>query len=160
MSPSGPPSEAKLTQLLQAWADGKITLREVRGYTDEELYALSRTAYFFYHQGRLAEARTLYQGLYALDPANGYFARALGVVEMADKNPQAALQAYDVALKLDPRDAVAYVGRAEIRLIQGQRPQAMEDLRKAAQCVNPDDALAAKISAMLGTFEKRSREIR
>ena len=62
--------EARLLMQLQKWADGKATLKDVRGYSDEELYAIAKTAYFFYYQGRLDEARTLFQGLYAVNPAD------------------------------------------------------------------------------------------
>src|SRR5262245_37504373 len=61
------PKTSPLAARLQRWADGKGTLKDVRGYSDEELYAVAKTAYFFYYQGRLNEARVLFQGLYAID---------------------------------------------------------------------------------------------
>ncbi|HEX8441210.1 SycD/LcrH family type III secretion system chaperone [Archangium sp.] len=147
--------EAKLNTLMQRWADGKATLRDVRGYTDEELYAIAKTAYYFFYQGRVNEARTLFQGLYAVNPADAYFAKALGVVEMAAGNPQGALAAYDVALKLAANDAGAYVGRAEVKLAMGQKSQAVEDLRRATQLAKDDEAVFAKASAMLETLGRR-----
>lgn len=147
--------EAKLAQQLQRWADGKATLRDVRGYTDEELYAIAKTAYYFYYQGRISEARTLFQGLYAINPADAYFAKALGVVEMAAGNAQGALAAYDVALKLDGRDAQAYVGRAEVRLSVGQKSQALEDLRRVGTLLDAEDPLAQKAAAMLTALTQR-----
>ncbi|PTL80500.1 SycD/LcrH family type III secretion system chaperone [Vitiosangium sp. GDMCC 1.1324] len=147
--------EARLTALVQRWAEGKATLREVRGYSDEELYAIAKTAYFFYYQGRIAEARTLFQGLYAINPADAYFAKALGVVEMAAGNAQGALAAYDVALKLDARDAQAYVGRAEVRLTMGQKAQAVEDLRRAASLAPEEDPVARKANAMIDALSRR-----
>jgi type III secretion system low calcium response chaperone LcrH/SycD len=147
--------DPKLVTQLQRWADGKATLRDVRGYTDEELYTIARTAYFFFYQGRIAEARTLFQGLYAVNPADPYFAKALGVVEMSAGNSQGALAAYDVALKLDAKDAQAYVGRAEVRLAMGQRPQALEDLRRAASLVPENDPIGRKASAMMDALSRR-----
>jgi type III secretion system low calcium response chaperone LcrH/SycD len=147
--------DPKLVSQLQRWADGKATLRDVRGYTDEELYTIARTAYFFFYQGRIAEARTLFQGLYAVNPADPYFAKALGVVEMSAGNAQGALAAYDVALKLDAKDAQAYVGRAEVRLAMGQRPQALEDLRRAASLVPEDDPIGRKATAMMDALSRR-----
>ncbi len=147
--------EAKLNTLMQRWADGKATLRDVRGYTDEELYAIAKTAYYFFYQGRVNEARTLFQGLYAINPADAYFAKALGVVEMAAGNPQGALAAYDVALKLAANDAAAYVGRAEVKLALGQKSQAAEDLRRAAQLTKDGDPIHAKSSAMLEALGRR-----
>ncbi|WNG35197.1 CesD/SycD/LcrH family type III secretion system chaperone [Archangium violaceum] len=150
-----PQDENKLTALVQRWAEGKATLRDVRGYSDEELYAIAKTAYFFYYQGRIAEARTLFQGLYAINPADAYFAKALGVVEMAAGNAQGALAAYDVALKLDARDAQAYVGRAEVRLTMGQKAQAVEDLRRAISLAPEGDPVARKANALVEALTGR-----
>jgi len=146
---------AQLAQRLQKWAEGKATLKDVRGYSDEELYSIARMAYYFYYQGKITEARTLFQGLYAVNPLDPYFARALGVVEMAAGNAAGAIAAYDVALKLSPRDAAAYVGRAEVKLSQNQRGPAVDDLRRAEQCVGADEDLKAKISGMLGRLSRK-----
>ncbi len=153
--PEAPQTEAILIQRLQKWADGKATLKDVRGYTDDELYSIARTAYFYFYQGRINEARTLFQGLYAVNPLDGYFAKALGVVEMAAGNPAGALAAYDVALKISPQDAAAYVGRAEVKIAMGQKTQAVDDLRRGAQFSGADQALKAKASAMLGNLSRK-----
>jgi tetratricopeptide (TPR) repeat protein len=111
--------------------------------------------YFFYYQGKLEEARTIFQGLYAINPLDVYFAKALGVVEMASGNTAGAMAAYDVALKISPDDSMAYVGRAEVKLLQGQKASALEDLRKAQGLLPPGDALNDKVKAMLqGLFRK------
>ena len=141
--------------LLQKWADGKATLKDVRGYRDEELYAIAKAAYVFYHQGRIKEARTLFQGLYAVNPLDSYFARALGVVELAAGNATGAQQAYDVAIKLSPDDFAAYVGRAEVKLALGQKLPAIEDLRRAAGLLPPGEPLANKVAAMLEALTRR-----
>ncbi len=144
-----------LNTRLQQWADGKATLKDVRGYSDEELFSIARTGYFFYYQGKIAEARTVFQGLYAINPLEPYFAKALGVVEMAAGNAQGAMAAYDVALKISPQDSAAYVGRAEVKLSSGQKGSAVDDLRRASQFVGADQVLGAKIIAMLETLSKK-----
>ncbi|MGA9520775.1 MAG: tetratricopeptide repeat protein [Myxococcaceae bacterium] len=144
-----------MQQMLQKWAEGKATLKDVRGYTDEELYSIARTAYIFYHQGKLAEARVLFQGLYAVNPTDPYFAKALGVVEFAAGNHTGALTAWDVAIKLAPNDPGAWVGRAEVKIALQQQAQAVEDLRRAAHVAAPDDPLKPKISAMLAALTRR-----
>jgi type III secretion system low calcium response chaperone LcrH/SycD len=140
---------------LQKWADGKATLKDVRGYTDEELYSVAKTAYFFYYQGRINEARTLFQGLYAVNPLDAYFAKALGVVEFAAGNGQGALAAYDVAIKLSPTDPGAYAGRAEVKLALGRNASAIEDLRRALQVGEAEDPIKLKVSAMLAANTQR-----
>lgn len=154
-NPPNAQDEAKLVAALQRWADGKATLREVRGYTDEELYAIAKVAYFFFYQGRVNEARTLFQGLYAVNPTDAYFAKALGVVELAANNAQGAQAAYDVAIKLSPNDAQAYVGRAEVKLALGQKAQAIEDLRKASSLAPGEDPVARKAEAMISALSRR-----
>lgn len=146
---------AALAARLQKWADGKATLKEVRGYSDEELYSIARTGFYFFYQGKLNEARTVFQGLYAVNPLDPYFAKALGVVEMASGNPAGAVAAYDVALKLAPTDAQAWLGRAEVRLLQGAKPEAIENLRKAQQHSKPESPENQKVSAMLQALSKK-----
>jgi type III secretion system low calcium response chaperone LcrH/SycD len=138
---------------LQQWADGRSTLKEVRGYTDEELYAIARAAYFYYHQGKLDQARILFQGLYALSPGDSYAAKALGVVELAAGNFQGAISAFDVAIKLDPEDIAAHVGRAEVRVAMEQKPLAIEDLKHAMALQTTDDAMRRRASQMLELLE-------
>lgn len=150
------PKEAvAIAQRLQKWAEGKATLKDVRGYSDEELYAIAKMGYYFFYQGKVSEARTVFQGLYAINPLDAYFAKALGVVEMVAGNPAGALAAYDVAVKLSPTDSVAYLGRAEVKLSQGQRAAAIDDLRKADQHAALEAPEKAKISALLGTLLKK-----
>src|SRR4029079_13341739 len=138
MAAAGEVNPQALAASLQRWADGKTTLKEVRRYSDDELYSVARMAYFLYFQGKLEEARSLFQGLYAVNPVDPYFANALGVVELASGNDHGALAAYDVAIKLSPDDPAGYVGRAEVHLVQGKKSQALEDLRRAAQVGDPD----------------------
>lgn len=147
--------DVALTQRLQKWAEGKATLKDVRGYTDDELYSIARTGYYFYYQGKVNEARTVFQGLYAVNPTDPYFAKALGVVEMAAGNPTGAVAAYDVALKIAPQDAGAYLGRAEVKLLQGNKAQAIEDLRKAQQFSAPESPENQKVSALLQALSRR-----
>lgn len=147
--------EGRLLLTLQKWADRKATLKDVRGYRDEELYAVAKTAYFFYYQGRLDEARTLFQGLYAVNPTEPYFAKALAVVEMAAGNAQGALAAYNVAQSLSPEDPGVYVSRAEVKLFLGQKAQAADDLRLAMTRAGEGDPLRVKAEAMLSSLFRR-----
>ena len=149
-------SDSHQTATLQRWADGKATLKDVRGYTDEELFSIARTAYYFFYQGKLGEARTLFQGLYAVNPLDAYVAKALGVVEHAAGNPQGALAAYDVALKVSPQDAAAYVGRAEVKIALGQKREAVDDLNRAQQLCRDQEDLKAKVSAMLQSLSRKA----
>ena len=152
--PAAAPEADKLTAAVQRWAEGKATLKDVRGYTDEELYAVARTAYAFFHQGKVAEARTLFQGLFAINPRDPYFAKALAVVEYSAGNADGAVAAYEVALKLDPNDLAAYIGRAELLLASGQKQRAAEDLKRALACKG-DERQKTKAKALLDALRNK-----
>ena len=147
----------KSRDLVAKWADGKATLKDVRGYTDDELYAVARAGHVFFNQGQLNEARAIFQGLFAVSPRDAYFARALGVVEWAAGNPDGALGAFDIAIKLDPENPAGYVGRAEVRLAAGQRREAQSDLSKAASLAKGKDPLKIKAESMLSALAGRRR---
>ena len=127
----------------------------MRGYTDDELYAVARAGHTFFNQGQVAQARAIFQGLFAIAPRDAYFARALGVVEFAAGNAEGALGAFDVAIKLDPRHPAGFVGRAEVRLAAGQRREAQADLMRAAELANAGDPLRNKAVAMLEAVSQR-----
>lgn len=147
--------DAGLSGRLQRWADGKSTLKDVRGYSDEELYSIARMGYFFYYQGKLNEARTIFQGLYAVNPVDPYFAKALAVIEMAAGNSEGALSAYNVVLKISPNDPGAYIGRAEVLLSQGEKSEAIDDLRRAQPLIAVGDPLEGKVNAMLEALSRK-----
>ena len=44
-------SPAQIQQLVTKWAAGRVTLKEIKGYSDDELYAIAHTGYFFLMQG-------------------------------------------------------------------------------------------------------------
>ena len=151
-------TEGKLAQLIAKWAEGKATLKEVRGYSDAELYAVARAGHTFFYQGMVAEARAIFQGLFAISPKDAYFARALGVVEWAAGNTEGALGAFDVAIKLDPENASGYVGRAEVRIAAGQKREASGDLQRAITlAAGPKDPLKNKAEAMLSSLSGNRR---
>jgi Flp pilus assembly protein TadD len=149
MRQTGETVDERLGSVVRKWAEKEATLQDVRGYTDEELYAIARTAYAYFHQGRSEDARVLFQGLFAVNPMDPYFARALGVVEFAAGDSQAALAAWDEAIKLAPNDPSVWVGRAEVRLVSGERAGAEEDLRRAGRVAPRGHPLRGKIDALL-----------
>jgi tetratricopeptide (TPR) repeat protein len=142
-------TEDPTQQLAEEWADGNATLKDVRGYSAEELQAIARTAHVFFCQGRIEEARVLFEGLQAIDPLDPYFASALAVVQFAGGNAQAALAAWDAAIPLAPDEPSVWVGRAEVKLALGNRAQAIADLQRALTIASRQHPLRPKIDALL-----------
>lgn len=150
------PTSQQMQQLLARWAAGKVTLKELKGYTDDELYAIAHTGYFFLMQGKNQEAKTLFEGLVAIDPRNDYYYRALGVIFHKLGDAERAIKQFSYALQVNPKSAAAWVNRAEVHLSLGKNADAGNDLRKALEVVGPrEPQLARKARALLGVVTRR-----
>ena len=147
---------AQMQQLLARWAAGRITLKELKGYSDDELYAIAHTGYFFLMQGKNTEARTLFEGLVAIDPKNDYYYRALGVIFHKLGDADRAIKQFSYAIQVSPKTASSYVNRAEVYLSLGRTADAANDLRKALEVITPKEPqLARKTRALLGVVTRR-----
>ena len=153
-----PVDPAKLPSLLPKWAAGQITLKELEGYTDDELYAIAHTAYFFLMQGKNEDARILFEGLVAIDPRNDYYFRALGVIFHKLGDIEKAIKQFGYAIRVAPRGPAAYVNRAEVFIATDRAPEAEKDLRRALELMGTRDvALARKARALLRNLTTRRR---
>jgi Flp pilus assembly protein TadD len=148
----------KLPELLPKWAAGQVTLKELKGYSDDELYAIAHTGYFFLMQGKNAEAKTLFEGLVAVDPRNDYYYRALGVIFHKLGDADRAIKQFGYAIRVNPRSPHAYVNRAEVYIAGNRHAEAAQDLRRSLELMMPRDvALARKARALLGVVTGRRR---
>jgi Tfp pilus assembly protein PilF len=150
------PSSQQMQQMLARWAAGKVTLKELKGYSDDELFAIAHTGYFFLMQGKNQEAKTLFEGLVAIDPRNDYYYRALGVIFHKLGDAERAIKQFSYAIQVNPKSAAAWVNRAEVHLSLGKSADAGNDLRKALEVVTPrEPQLARKARALLGVVTRR-----
>jgi predicted Zn-dependent protease len=95
---------------------------------------------------RFAEAEFLLQLLVASRPENAYFQRAIGICNQYLNRHKRAVEAFDRALQLDPRDPFARVGRAAMRLRAADRSGAAEDLRHVERVTdNAPESLRRRI---------------
>ncbi len=142
--------KSKLQPMIEKWAKGEITLKDIKGYTDEELYAIASQGYTFFLQGKTEPAKTIFEGLVAIDPTNAYYYRGLGVIYLQLKDLDKALKQFNYAIRLAPNDMVSYINRAEIYIAMKQFRAAEEDLESAlGKAGSADKALVGKANAML-----------
>ena len=125
------------------------TLARLRGYTLEELAAVARAGLVFHDQGRTDEARALFAGLTAVNPADAYAWRILGVLDLESGDREGARRAFDRAIALEPGAGAAYAGRAEVHLAMGRVDRARADLRDASRRLEGSDPLFRKVAALL-----------
>lgn len=131
------------------WARGEKTLQELKGYTPEELYAISQQGYSLFLNGKVRDAQVVFEGLVALDPRNEYYYRALGVVYHRLGDVERALRQFTHAITVAPRNPAGYVNRAEVHIARRDMSRALADLEKAVRVArSTSDPMARKANAL------------
>lgn len=135
---------------VRRWAEGGQTLKELKGYTSEELHCISQLGYTLFLNGKIRDARIIFEGLVAVDPRNEYYYRALGVVYHREGDPERALRQFGHAITVSGRRSVAaYINRAEVHIARRDHGRALADLDAALRLArDPRDPLAKKANAL------------
>ncbi len=110
---------------------GEITLAELEGIDEGQLYTIAEIGYVLMEEGKLEEARKIYEGLIELSPNESYFHSVLGAIYQRLNNNEKALNEYDRAISLNPDDIPSIVNSAEILLHTGKLLESSERLKKA-----------------------------
>lgn len=142
-------TEQEMKDLMPKWANGEITLKEIKGYSDDELVSIARIGYFLLMQGKNEQARVIFEGLVAVEPRNDYYYRALGIIFQKMGDDERALKQFGYAIHLNPTSAQSYINRAEVYIALGQNSEAENDLQKAlGQMNNQTQQLSKKAWAL------------
>ncbi len=150
--------QARLKKLVEQWAEGRVTLKQIVGLSEEELYAISSQGYLLFLQGKTEASRIIFEGLVAIDPRNAYYYRALGAIYWRLKEPQKAIKQFTYAMRVAPKEISSYINRAEVYVALGQFPIARDDLGTALRTAGPfDEPLVAKARAMLQLIPSERR---
>lgn len=126
-----PARRKRLTEILQAFLEDKISLAEMKGISREQLMQLSEAGFVKFKHGRFDEAEKIFQALIVLDHRNAYFHSAMGAVHQKLDRPVEAILEYSQALKINARDLASFVNRGEIYLRNRNYRKAAEDFRNA-----------------------------
>ena len=149
---------AKLTAYdpnrLEAFLAGGITLGDLEGITKDQQYQLAKTGYDFLNEGVLDKAKTVFEGLLALDPYDAYFHTALGSIAQQSGDFEEADERYSRALEINPFSPVAFAHRGEIRLSKGMVMESIEDFVCAVR-EDPDgkEPATVRARALLATIK-------
>lgn len=146
--------------------EGRITLQEVSGLSDDDVNAVLAMGALMYQQGRRAEAEDLFRGAVLLNKNNALAHSALGTVLTAEGKHDEALTELNEALRLNDTDISAYVNRAEIFLKRAEFKSASDDLKRAIE-LDPDQtdpganrarAIIIGMSELIKEIQKRLEE--
>lgn len=113
------------------YVHGEITLAELEGINEDQLYTIAEIGYVLMEEGRYEEARKIYEGLIELSPQDSYFHSVLGAIYQRMNDNDNALKEYERAISLNPEDIPSIVNSAEILLHTGKLLEASERLKKA-----------------------------
>ena len=140
----------RLEGLAQQWSQGRVTLKQIVGLSEEELFAIAGQGYLMFLQGKTEEARVIFEGLVAVDPKSAYYYRALGAIYWRMNKAQRALKQFTYAIRVAPHEIASYINRAEVLVSQQQFSEARQDLNEALKRGRQTDgALLNKARAML-----------
>lgn len=112
------------------------------GVTAKEFREMGRIGGMYYNRGDLGKARTVFEGLVAMDPESSDAHAALGALFTRTLENDLALLHLSRAIELDDEQIAAYVNRAEVRLRQQQGEAAVADLKRAIE-LDPQQKNAA-----------------
>jgi tetratricopeptide (TPR) repeat protein len=110
--------------------------------------ALLLSGFSFYQQGRLLDAKNIFEGLALLDTKNPYVHGILGSVYQQEGKEQDAILSYSTAISLFEKDVNSLVNRGEVFLRLGKFQQAAKDFASAIR-FDPDSKNPAANRARL-----------
>ena len=111
----------------------QVSPRVRLGVTTQEFREMGRIGAMYYNRGDLAKARTVFEGLVAMDPSSSDAHAALGALLTRTIENDLALFHLNRAIELNDKEIAAYVNRAEVKLRQQQGESAVADLKRAIE---------------------------
>jgi Flp pilus assembly protein TadD len=120
-------------QKLEQFGKGELKFTQIFNFDAYQVASLMVCGHNFFSQGRLEEAKKIFDGLAVLDPNNPYINNILGAIHQGLEQYDIAVLRYTRAIELFPNDIVSLTNRAEIYLNQGKFLEASDDLKKAIQ---------------------------
>ena len=127
--------------------------RALVGLSQRELMEVASLGHGLYEQGRLHEARVVFEGLVAMELREAFPYTVLGAIFLSQGDALRALALFEAALALDGSDPAALCYRGEIRLTLGQRSRGLADLRRAAEVDAPGSPFGVRARAALREAE-------
>jgi len=129
---------------------------QVFDITKWQLASVIACGYNFFSEGRLEEAKKIFEGLAVLDPNHPYVQTMLGAIYQRMKQYDRAIVRYTFALKLHPNDVCALTNRGEIYLMLGRFTEAADDLKRALQLDSQKKTPAAYRARLLSIVAAES----
>lgn len=143
-------------QRVREFMEGHLTLGELMGISKDDQYTIAKTGYGFLNEGKHAQAKTVFEGLLALDPYDAYFNTVLGSIAQQSGALDEADRRYSRSLEINPYWSVPLAHRGEVRLSQGKVMEAISDFVDAVKNdPKAEDPATQRARALLGTIQSQ-----
>ncbi|HEX4486917.1 MAG TPA: tetratricopeptide repeat protein [Terriglobales bacterium] len=137
-------------------------LGQILDIPETKIQALAALGYNQYQQGKLDDAKTLFDGVTALDPKSYLGYAGLGAIALAKQTPdlESAFTNLSKAAELNPNDATVQANLGETLLRQGKVDVAKSHLEKAfALDPGHNDPGANRARAIVGGLSMIVKEV-
>jgi tetratricopeptide (TPR) repeat protein len=113
------------------------------------LNRLAELGHSLFVEGKLPEAKVIFEGLVASRPRDAFVHTMLGTIFLAQGAFDRALALFEVSLTLQPSDVAAMVYRGEIRFKQRRLKAALQDFRRAIELGAEGDPFVQRARKLL-----------
>lgn len=135
---------------LQQVVDGKLPLNTFFDIGGDQIQAFAALGYMSYQQGRVDEAREIFEGLTALDSTQYYGYAGLGAIDLASNNLAEAETNLRAAAERNPKDPTVLANLGETLLRQSKAEEAAGFFKQALELdPNGQDPGANRARAIL-----------
>jgi Tfp pilus assembly protein PilF len=121
----------KLEEKIERVKKGDLKFSDLLNLDSKKIAALLLLGHTYYAQGKLDEARKVFEGLALLDGKNTYVHGILGSIYQQQEHYELAIARYTMALNNFPGDINSLANRGEVFLRLGKFKEAADDLKKA-----------------------------
>ncbi|MEQ8566815.1 MAG: hypothetical protein RMA76_18005 [Deltaproteobacteria bacterium] len=132
--------EERVLAIMNAAAEGLISVPELLGFTDDDAERLYDSALSLYERGATSQAELVLEWVVNAKPYTARYWTAYAATLQAREAFVPAIRLYTVALTLDPDDVIALAHRGECCLLVGLVERGLDDLGRAcAQAPRSDE---------------------
>ncbi|MEZ4647982.1 MAG: tetratricopeptide repeat protein [Candidatus Eisenbacteria bacterium] len=140
-------TEAEILEAFQGFLEGDLTLAQLEGMSAEDLYQVADMGYDLMTEGKLEDAKKIFEGLYVYNPFDAYFHTALGSIYQRQGDLEAAYEHYLSAVELYDEDVQTWTNLGEVALEQSTKyMKAGRTAEAEAAFVNAAEALGRAIA--------------
>ncbi len=126
-------SVEEIEESIKGFLLGDLTLAQLEGLSAEDLYGIADMGYDLLEEGKVDEARKVFEGLNVYNPFDPYFHSILGSIYQRLGESDMALRHYESAVELYPEDVNSWTNAGEIMLEKSAELMQAEKTREAAE---------------------------